>query len=497
MNQQSQGKIDINKDKIAHLEAKLHHAYEVIANLKQQNGELEKQIYKLKNHQGKGTRILVVNAPDNPISSQISQVKPKIAKKYHLISFVYAGLSSIFNHKFCLNNQISFYLKYYKLIIIFIPSAIGLFYVSDSNYSIKPKYQQYDLVANQQQNPNSQNASPLPKEAHQLIKIRSLDVKSSREFIYNVKKNPTLNRNHQLDNIIKSIRKYTRSQGLSTKSLSVTLIDLNSKSISGYRQHTRRYPASVVKLFWMIAIQHKMYNGLIKVDKKINNDLKKMIIESDNNASSRILDQISKTTSKRHNLKRRKFNQWQKKRLAVNNFFRKAGYKNIYLAQKTFPIYEIRMRKPIGPDKQIRKDDTAYPQRNKITTYQAARLMSEIVSDKAITPKYSQKMLGLLKRKLRPSLGEKLPPYPPGFHPLVGFLGQSLSADQVGFFASKAGWTSYCRLDVAYVESKDKKTRYILAVFGNNKAYSKNHRIFPKISQLVFNKMKNIRKKNQ
>ncbi len=313
----------------------------------------------------------------------------------------------------------------------------------------------------------------------------------NQEFIYNVKTLPLLNKSDKLESIVQSVARYVNSQGLSTNALSVTLIDVNENTVAGYRQYKGRYPASVVKLFWMVALNDKIQKGLIPPHENVKKDLDKMILESNNDASSRSLDRITNTKSGQFKLKGSNLRNWKNKRLSVNNFFRKAEYKNIYVAQKTFPVYHANMNSPVGPDWQIREDHTSNPQRNKISTYQAARLMYEIVDGQAITPKYSQKMLDLLTRKLRSTPKAKLPSYPVGFNPIVGFLGQSLSADQVKTFASKGGWTTYCRLEVAYVESRDGKSRYILAVFGNNSAYAKNGRVFPGISRLVFNRMKN------
>lgn len=57
---------------------------------------------------------------------------------------------------------------------------------------------------------------------------------------------------------------------------------------------------------------------------------------------------------------------------------------------------------------------------------------------------------------------------------------------------SKAGWTSASRQEVAFFKSKDGKTRYILAVFGDDPAYGKSKKIFPEISALVYGKMRSI-----
>ncbi|MDJ0795346.1 MAG: serine hydrolase [Calothrix sp. MO_167.B12] len=491
MNQQIKQKLDIHSDKIAELEVKLNHAYQALETLKQQNQELKNQVNQFKNNGVDKTNILVAIASELPGNNQSYGAKPKQSIQYRLKFLLYEISHNIGKYKFRLTlNWLS--LQQYRYLTFILVGSISLLNINE--FLLNRKDSNYYIFENQAQSLTLQDEL-LPSEPYYKLvkdpKLGSSVKKYERlKFIYNVKKSPTFNRSQKLDNIIENILTHTRSQQLSSRYLSLTLIDLNKKTISGYRQHTRRYPASVAKLFWMVAIKSKIQKGLIQANNKINHDLQKMIVRSDNNASSRIMDWITNTKSDQEKLGVRKFNQWRKNRLIVNHFFQKAGYKNIYLAQKTFPIYEIQMTTPAGPDLQLRKPNNSRPQANKITTFQAARLMSEIISGKAVTAKDSQQMLSLLKRKLRAAPGKKLPSYPPGFNPVVGFFAQSLSGDRVSFFASKAGWTSYCRVEVAYVESKDKKTRYILAMFGNNRAYSENARIFPQISRLVFNQMR-------
>jgi len=60
-------------------------------------------------------------------------------------------------------------------------------------------------------------------------------------------------------------------------------------------------------------------------------------------------------------------------------------------------------------------------------------------------------------------------------------------------FASKAGWTSDSRSEVAYIN--DGQVAYILAVFTQDAAYAQNWQIFPKISELVYQKMQQIHSK--
>jgi beta-lactamase class A len=73
------------------------------------------------------------------------------------------------------------------------------------------------------------------------------------------------------------------------------------------------------------------------------------------------------------------------------------------------------------------------------------------------------------------------------FNPIRTFFGESLPTDI--YFASKAGWTSNSRQEVAFVRTRDGKTAYILAAFAEDAAYAKNSQIFPQISRQVFERM--------
>ncbi len=306
-------------------------------------------------------------------------------------------------------------------------------------------------------------------------------VSSRNNIVYNVKKPPALNRsNKKLDSIVNELVNLAKKQDLPIEKLSITLIDINQKTISGYQQHIPRYPASVVKLFWMVALEAQINQGLIANNKYIKADLKEMILKSDNDAASRIVDTLTHTKSSQSQLNNRNFLNWKNRRKKINRFFETAEYKNINISQKTFPISEPSMIEPEGTDLQIPP--------NQITTYHAARLMYEIFTKQAISPESSQKMVDLLKRDLHPQTWKHNPPNTEEFNPVENLLGESLSQKNVDF-ASKAGLNSTSRHEVAYVATKDGKRQYIIAVFGKDTAYSESNTIFPDMSKLVFDRM--------
>jgi len=91
-------------------------------------------------------------------------------------------------------------------------------------------------------------------------------------------------------------------------------------------------------------------------------------------------------------------------------------------------------------------------------------------------------MAYLLTRDLDPKAWKKDPT-----NPIKGFLGESLPTNI--YFGSKVGYTSKSRSEAAFVRTLDDKAIYILVVFADDPAYSKDETIFPAISQYVFDRL--------
>lgn len=313
--------------------------------------------------------------------------------------------------------------------------------------------------------------------------IHQKSEENTEENVYNSNKNHNLTYDKNLQNIVDDVVILTMNKDLPKDSLSITLIDINNTKktyVSGYNQQTMRFPASVAKLFWMVAFYKKVYEQ--KLPKELYyTEIYKMIQKSDNNAASKIVDELTETTSGSF-LESEQYGIWLFKRQSVNRFFQKAGYTDINISQKNFPIPTLKLELPEGCDLQMR-GDPSHPIRNKMTTDQAARLMYEIVIEQAISKKYSQEMKQLLMRDLRPETWKK-----EQYNSIEGFLGESLPGDSI-YFASKVGWTSSSRQEVAFIESKDGTAKYILVVFGDHPAYAEDWDIFPQISLMVFNQM--------
>lgn len=307
--------------------------------------------------------------------------------------------------------------------------------------------------------------------------------KQDSEVVYNLKKPPNFKHSQQLQAIVNDMVELATDQSLPKKPLSITLIDAKTSETAGYQQDTPRYPASVIKMFWMVVLYAQIEKGIWKNEKDFAPYLAKMIKESDNEAASFILDEVTGTRSEPE-LKSEKFKLWKNKRQQVNRFFRQAGYKNISVIQKTFPIDYINLPEPEGSESQLLGNSQNW---NRITTQHAARLLYEICyAGQAVSVQASKKMCGWLKRDLNPKAWRSPDSY--DFNPVRTFFGESLPHTRVRLH-SKAGWTSISRAEAAMVATENNKASYILAIFAPDSAYADEVEIFPKMSRLVYNRM--------
>jgi hypothetical protein len=454
---------NLPKQKINELEDRLKRPNQLIASFQQKNTELKKQATKPKNY----TRTLKTRVYQ---SQGALMSKSRFSKLSHLQFYAVTG----------------------SVILVIIATFGFSSFLARQNTSKSSQTAKSTSFQTVQAIPtpastaisvetSSQN-QPLPS----LSSNPKLSSNNTSQFVYNVKTPPQLNRNNEkINKIVSSLVDYAEANKLPTDSLSITLIDLKKGTIAAHNENTLRYPASVVKLFWMVAAQSKIKQGQVQFA-EVNTDLNIMMSKSDNDAASNIVDAITNTKSSNKKLDEKEFALWKQQRQSLNDFFQKAGYKDINISQKTFPLPLHNIKEPEGADVQIREDAPNSPRRNKITTYQAARLMYEIVKGEAVAKEYQDLMLDLLKRNL--GYWQSQPPNPEEFDPVRDLFGEKLPANQVEFY-SKAGWTTTSRQEVAYIVSKDGKARYILAIFGDDKAYGDNKKVFPQMSSLVFDKM--------
>jgi hypothetical protein len=247
-----------------------------------------------------------------------------------------------------------------------------------------------------------------------------------------------------------------------------------------YRGVERIYPASIVKLFYLVAIQEWLQGGMVAESWELNRAIRDMIVESSNDATSLIVDVLTGTTSGPE-LPAKPFETWQKQRNIVNRYFRSLGWEeleSINVNQKTWCDGAYgRERAFLGE---------LMENRNMLTTDAVARLLHSIVGGVAVSSERSQQMLQLLKRSLNPAdwiVSEEE-------NQITGFLGESLPLNAQIW--SKAGWMSRVRHDAAYIEIPNLPP-YLLTVFTEGKENAQNKSILPFISQSVVEALMNLK----
>src|SRR5260221_336990 len=219
---------------------------------------------------------------------------------------------------------------------------------------------------------------------------------------------------------------------LTADQLSITLIDLRDPqrpSMASFRGNERVYPASVVKLFYFVAVHRWLEDRKIEETDELKRAVRDMVVDSSNEATQYVLDVLTQTTGG-YELASKEMAEWQEKRNVVNRYFASLGFKNINVNQKTFceDAYG-RERVSRGPNGE---------NRNKLTTDATARLLSEIATGRAVNQARSVRMMELLKRDFS---GTSKDADDQGH----GFTGLALAGMKGARLWSKAGWTSTTR----------------------------------------------------
>ncbi|MBE9045648.1 serine hydrolase [Pleurocapsales cyanobacterium LEGE 10410] len=243
-----------------------------------------------------------------------------------------------------------------------------------------------------------------------------------------------------------------------------------------YRGVERIYPASIVKLFYLVAIQEWLQGGMVAESLELNRAIRDAIIESSNDATNLIVDVLTGTTSGPE-LPLKPFETWQNQRNIVNRYFKSLGWselESINVNQKTWCDGAYgRERAFLGE---------MMENRNMLTTDAVARLLHSIIGGVAVSRERSQKMMQLLKRSLNPTefvVND-------GENQITGFLGESLPLNAQLW--SKAGWTSRVRHDAAYIEIPN-VSPYLLTIFTEGNENAHNKFILPFISRSIVDAM--------
>jgi len=251
--------------------------------------------------------------------------------------------------------------------------------------------------------------------------------------------------------------------------LSITLIDLRDPqhpTMASFHGNERVYPASVVKLFYLVAVHRWLEDKKIQETDELKRAVHDMIVDSSNEATQYVVDVLTQTTGG-FELPSKEMEEWQYKRNAVNRFYSSLGFTNINVNQKTF------CEDAYGREKVSRGPNGE--NRNKLTTDATARLLSEIVTGRAANPARTGQMMELLKRDFT---GTSKDNDDQGH----GFTGIALQGMTGAKLWSKAGWTSTTRHDAAYVELPN-GAKFVLVTFTTDHANERE--IIPTVAKIV------------
>ncbi|MEY2505309.1 MAG: hypothetical protein QOG27_1589 [Verrucomicrobiota bacterium] len=217
---------------------------------------------------------------------------------------------------------------------------------------------------------------------------------------------------------------------LTPDNLALSVVDLTKPANmvrADYHGDAPFYPASLVKLFFMVEAFHQGH-----LTPEIERALGEMIRVSDNDAAAFLVDILTDTASGSE-LNGKPLEDFLERRRKLNRYFGSLGYDvSVFIKPWSFG--------PFGRDMQIMGENKI--NRNRASANSIASLLLWIVRQRAISPEASKAMLALLERPLDPPR--------PGENQVKDFLGESLPPGTRLW--SKEGDTSEVRHDAAYIE---------------------------------------------
>jgi beta-lactamase class A len=217
---------------------------------------------------------------------------------------------------------------------------------------------------------------------------------------------------------------------LAGDNLALSVIDLTKPDApvrADYHGDASFYPASLVKLFFMVETFHQG-----QLTPEVERALREMITVSDNDAAAFLLDILTDTCSGSE-LEGKALEDFIDRRRKLNRYFASLGY-DISAMIKPWSFG------PFGRDMQIMGENKV--NRNRASANSVASLLLWIVRRHAISRPASDAMMTLLERPLSPLR--------PTENQVKEFFGESLPPGTKLW--SKEGDTSEVRHDAAYIE---------------------------------------------
>lgn len=258
------------------------------------------------------------------------------------------------------------------------------------------------------------------------------------------------------------LRQYPK---LTRENLAISVVDFTDPEASvrgDFNGGAPFYPASVVKLFFMVDAYAQHRENMPDMPRA----LKEMIVVSDNDATAYVVDVLSGVAAGPE-LQGRALRKFVEARRMTNRTFQRLGYDvSAMMKPWSFAPYGREMQL-IGPDR---------VNRNRATANGVASLMLWVARRRAVSPAASDAMLALMQRPLDPVR--------PDENQVKEFIGEALPANAKLW--SKAGWTSEVRHDAAYVELPGGR-RYVIVVF--TRGLGDDVTIVPTVTRAVLSRL--------
>jgi beta-lactamase class A len=238
---------------------------------------------------------------------------------------------------------------------------------------------------------------------------------------------------------------------------------------ASWRGEQVRYPASVVKLLYLVAAEAWLQQQLIEESSELRRALGDMIRDSSNDATGLVVDLLSGTSSGPE-LPDEAFRRWALRRQLVNQWAQGLGWsewEGCNACQKTWGDG------PYGRERQFYGADLE--NRNRLSTDFSARLLHGVISGALVSPPACTRMQQLLYRSLDPAERAADPE-----NQVDGFIGAGLP--EGARLWSKAGWMSQARHDAAYVELEGQPPM-LLVVFSEGRGRAADEQLLPELTR--------------
>jgi len=236
-----------------------------------------------------------------------------------------------------------------------------------------------------------------------------------------------------------------------------------------WRGDQLRYPASVVKLVYLIAAEAWLQQDLLQDAPELRRALAAMIQDSSNNATAYVVDRLSGTTGGPE-LAPAAMETWTQQRQLVNQWLAGLAWPELdgwNACQKTWDDG------PYGRERVFYGADNG--NRNRLSANGVARLLQGVIASALVSPPACARMRPLLYRSLDLQQRAADPD-----NQVDGFLGAGVPADAQCW--SKAGWMSQARHDAAYIEGEDLPPT-LLVVFAEGAACSRDGELLREIAR--------------